>query len=58
MKPHNAITDVMNGVQMHNERVNWVDYAKGFCIVFAAMMHSTLDVEQAVGCRMLAASRS
>src|SRR5256885_3566188 len=30
-------------------RVDWVDYAKGFCIVFGVMMHSTLGVEQAVG---------
>jgi uncharacterized membrane protein YcfT len=30
-------------------RVDWVDYAKGFCIVFVVMMHSTLGVEQAVG---------
>ena len=30
-------------------RVDWVDYAKGFCIVMVVMMHSTLDVEQAAG---------
>jgi uncharacterized membrane protein YcfT len=30
-------------------RVDWVDYAKGFCIVFVVMMHSTLGVEQASG---------
>jgi uncharacterized membrane protein YcfT len=30
-------------------RIDWVDYAKGFCIVFVVMMHSTLGVEQAVG---------
>jgi uncharacterized membrane protein YcfT len=30
-------------------RVDWVDYAKGFCIVFVVMMHSTLGVEQALG---------
>src|SRR5262245_62160398 len=30
-------------------RVAWVDYAKGFCIVFVVMMHSTLGVEQAAG---------
>ena len=27
-------------------RVDWVDYAKGFCIVFVVMMHSTLGVEK------------
>jgi uncharacterized membrane protein YcfT len=30
-------------------RVAWVDYAKGFCIVFVVMMHSTLGVGDAVG---------
>jgi len=29
-------------------RVDWVDYAKGFCIVMVVMMHSTLGVEKAV----------
>ena len=31
------------------ERVGWVDYAKGVCIVMVVMMHSTLGVEQAAG---------
>ncbi len=31
------------------ERVAWVDYAKGFCIVMVVMMHSTLGIEQAAG---------
>ncbi len=31
------------------QRVDWVDYAKGFCIVFVVMMHSTLGVEQVAG---------
>lgn len=30
-------------------RVDWVDHAKGFCIVFVVMMHSTLGVEAAAG---------
>lgn len=30
------------------DRVDWVDYAKGFCIVMVVMMHSTLGVEAAV----------
>ena len=30
-------------------RIDWVDYAKGFCIVFVVMMHSTLGVGQALG---------
>jgi uncharacterized membrane protein YcfT len=31
------------------ERIDWVDYAKGFCIVMVVMMHSTLGVEAAAG---------
>ena len=30
-------------------RVDWVDYAKGICIVMVVMMHSVLGVELAVG---------
>jgi uncharacterized membrane protein YcfT len=30
-------------------RIDWVDYAKGFCIIMVVMMHSTLGVEQAAG---------
>src|SRR6267378_2672234 len=37
------------GDAQSRERVDWVDYAKGFCIVFVVMMHSTLGVEQAAG---------
>src|SRR5262247_2536987 len=33
----------------HSERVDWVDYGKGFCIVMVVMMHSTLGVEAALG---------
>lgn len=39
----------MNSVQIHEGRVAWVDYAKGFCIIFVVTMHSTLGVEAAVG---------
>ena len=35
--------------RMANERVDWVDYAKGICIIFVVMMHSTLGVEAAAG---------
>lgn len=31
------------------ERVDWVDYAKGICIILVVMMHSTLGVEAAHG---------
>ena len=30
-------------------RIDWVDYAKGFCIIFVVMMHATLGVEKAAG---------
>src|SRR5215813_10287447 len=39
----------MNQSVRTGERVDWVDYAKGFCIVFVVMMHSTLGVEAAAG---------
>jgi uncharacterized membrane protein YcfT len=29
------------------ERLDWVDYAKGICIIMVVMMHSTLGVEAA-----------
>jgi uncharacterized membrane protein YcfT len=32
-----------------SERVDWVDYAKGICIVMVVMMHSVLGVEAAAG---------
>jgi uncharacterized membrane protein YcfT len=31
------------------QRVDWADYAKGFCIIMVVMMHSTLGVEEAAG---------
>ena len=30
-------------------RIDWVDYAKGICIVLVVMMHSTLGVQEAAG---------
>jgi uncharacterized membrane protein YcfT len=35
--------------QADASRVDWVDYAKGFCIIMVVMMHSTLGVEAAAG---------
>src|SRR3954463_4965851 len=37
------------GGQADASRVDWVDYAKGFCIIMVVMMHSTLGVEAAAG---------
>jgi uncharacterized membrane protein YcfT len=31
------------------DRVDWVDYAKGLCIILVVTMHSTLGVEEALG---------
>ncbi len=31
------------------DRVDWVDYAKGICIIFVVMMHSTMGVERLAG---------
>jgi uncharacterized membrane protein YcfT len=33
----------------HAPRIDWVDYAKGICIVMVVMMHSVLGVEAAAG---------
>ncbi|WP_047307657.1 acyltransferase family protein [Rhodopseudomonas palustris] len=35
--------------RMHAGRVDWVDYAKGICIIMVVMMHSVLGVEAAAG---------
>jgi uncharacterized membrane protein YcfT len=33
------------------ERIDWVDYAKGFCIIMVVAMHSTFGVEFAAGAK-------
>ena len=44
-----------NGTRRHRDpsvrsrRIDWVDYAKGICIVMVVMMHSMLGVEEAAG---------
>ncbi|MGE0565080.1 MAG: acyltransferase family protein [Pseudolabrys sp.] len=38
-----------HSIHSRDGRVDWVDYAKGFCIVMVVMMHSTLGVEAAAG---------
>ena len=35
--------------ESQKQRIDWVDFAKGICIVLVAMMHSTLGVEKAAG---------
>ena len=39
----------MNAPTSHPGRIDWVDYAKGFCIVMVVTWHSTLGVEAATG---------
>lgn len=39
----------MSAASFHPQRVDWVDYAKGICILMVVMMHSTLGVEKAAG---------
>jgi uncharacterized membrane protein YcfT len=38
-----------NDMNSHTGRIDWVDYAKGLCIIMVVMMHSTLGVEGAAG---------
>lgn len=38
-----------NSANNTSHRVDWVDYAKGICILLVVMMHSTLGVEKAAG---------
>src|SRR6187549_2176603 len=43
---------ILNGTSAGPERstrIDWVDYAKGICIVMVVMMHSVLGVEKAAG---------
>ncbi|GLU27589.1 acyltransferase family protein [Brucella sp. NBRC 12950] len=37
----------MGGAMGAGQRIHWVDIAKGICIIFVVMMHSTLGVEKA-----------
>src|SRR4249920_3000628 len=42
-------TSALAGRHGPSNRVDWVDYAKGICIVMVVMMHSVLGVELAAG---------
>jgi uncharacterized membrane protein YcfT len=42
-------TSTMTAVPHAAERIDWVDYAKGICIIMVVMMHSVLGVELAAG---------
>src|SRR5437899_7051040 len=43
------ITTTMHTTGTSDGRVDWVDYAKGICIIMVVMMHSTLGMELAAG---------
>jgi uncharacterized membrane protein YcfT len=49
MTPDGASADAEGAESARSGRVDWVDYAKGICIVMVVMMHSVLGVELAVG---------
>ncbi len=36
-------------IPQSKSRIDWVDYAKGICIILVVMMHSTLGVEKVLG---------
>ena len=40
---------------LEHGRLDWVDVAKGICIILVVMMHSTLGVEKAIGAETLGA---
>src|SRR5258708_12206844 len=46
-KRHPAVTERL--APSAPGRIDWVDYAKGICIVMVVMMHSVLGVELAAG---------
>jgi uncharacterized membrane protein YcfT len=49
MAPSGAIAESGGTKAPSAARVDWVDYAKGICIIMVVMMHSVLGVELAAG---------
>jgi uncharacterized membrane protein YcfT len=49
MTPNGTSTFAHPTAPSARERIDWVDYAKGICIVMVVMMHSVLGVEAAAG---------
>jgi uncharacterized membrane protein YcfT len=47
MTPNGTSAVTMRSTDRSAGRVDWVDYAKGICIVMVVMMHSVLGVEKA-----------
>jgi uncharacterized membrane protein YcfT len=49
MTPNGTSAVAQKSGPAYSGRVDWVDYAKGICIVMVVMMHSVLGVELAAG---------
>ena len=49
MTPNGTSATAARPVPSAPGRIDWVDYAKGICIVMVVMMHSVLGVEAAAG---------
>jgi len=49
MTPNGTSAIAVRAAPSASGRVDWVDYAKGICIVMVVMMHSVLGVEAAAG---------
>jgi uncharacterized membrane protein YcfT len=49
MTPNGTSAAAERGAPATPHRIDWVDYAKGICIVMVVMMHSVLGVELAAG---------
>jgi len=49
MTPNGTFAVTAGSAPLTPPRVDWVDYAKGICIVMVVMMHSVLGVEIAAG---------
>jgi uncharacterized membrane protein YcfT len=49
MTTHGTFTVADKAALSGSERVDWVDYAKGICIIMVVMMHSVLGTELAAG---------
>jgi uncharacterized membrane protein YcfT len=49
MTPNGTYAATVGSAPSTPHRIDWVDYAKGICIVMVVMMHSVLGVELAAG---------
>src|SRR6202140_5034812 len=49
MTPNGTSDAALRPAPSAGGRIDWVDYAKGICIVMVVMMHSVLGVEAAAG---------